>query len=444
MMTEMKILRKQDPRSSGSSNSSATSGQDCHTSKRFLPVILKKSPMVVALLFCLGVASIGSNSNAYGDSYTRRGTIQISSGKEQQERNDEVRRMRRKNVETTTTCDTDFWFLDTIHKNNDGDWEDHDNSLLLLPASDEEGVPIPIVTTTGDKSTILLRQPRRHPQSVSRCDIDLFSNYCGTWYDEPGACSCQDSTIPEPMYNEQGHPRIGDRFQAAFQKQKQRLVDLGSDGAEKTVDVVFLGDSITEHWVGEGLGDYQEKYAPIHQVFQNLFTTEGGGKVNGFVSAISGERTWNVLWRLRNNALGGYSSYDDSGQAIKLDPKVFWLLIGTNDIGGHCCSARNILEGNIAIVEELKRQRPNATVVINGILPRGHFFAKVIDPLNYQLKCYAEMMEGVEYFDATSIFTEGPHSEKTTHYSDGLHPDEEGHRIWGEAILARLLEIINK
>ena len=199
----------------------------------------------------------------------------------------------------------------------------------------------------------------------------------------------------------------------------------------ESLDVVLLGDSITDHWMGLSLGDPSKKFENITPVFQSLFQRENGGEIDGIELGLSGEKCTNVLYRLQQGILGDI-----------IQPKVFWLLIGTNDIGGYACSVDAVVAGNIAIVDELQKQRPNAKIVINGILPRAHFLWVHIVEINKRLECYANITEGVEYFNATDIFLTD--DEKIVHTVDNLHPDEEGHLLWGTAIVEKVKEIIDK
>ena len=64
-----------------------------------------------------------------------------------------------------------------------------------------------------------------------------------------------------------------------------------------------------------------------------------------------------MLYRLQNGELPD-----------TLNPKVFWILIGTNDLGAYQCSAEAVAAGNIRIVQELQAKRPRAKIVLNSIL----------------------------------------------------------------------------
>lgn len=141
-----------------------------------------------------------------------------------------------------------------------------------------------------------------------------------------------------------------------------------------------------------------------------------------------------------------------------LNAKVFWLLIGTNDLGGDHCSVESIVAGNIRIVEEIRRRRPKSKVVINSILPRTEPIGvnlwggmntrrrwSQIMQINARFECYAASSEGgmVEFFNATEVFVEANGTrEVREYYADIVHPSAAGHDAWAKSIVERVLNII--
>jgi predicted ATP-dependent serine protease len=59
---------------------------------------------------------------------------------------------------------------------------------------------------------------------------------------------------------------------------------------EKEYDVVFFGDSITEHWAGTELSFPVEDWQKVNTVFREIFTSLGGGRVEGLALGIAGDR----------------------------------------------------------------------------------------------------------------------------------------------------------
>lgn len=129
-------------------------------------------------------------------------------------------------------------------------------------------------------------------------------------------------------------------------------------------DVIFLGDSITHGW--EGQKAWQEYFGAFKPV--NL--------------GIGGDQTGHVLWRIT-----------DGHELDNLKPKAAVIMIGTNNTGGH--TAEQIAGGIKAIVDELKKQKPDIKILVLGVFPRGssgdaeHSLEQItegIKPINEELK----------------------------------------------------------
>jgi lysophospholipase L1-like esterase len=125
------------------------------------------------------------------------------------------------------------------------------------------------------------------------------------------------------------------------------------------------------------------------------------------------------------------------------------VLIGTNDLGADDCSAKAIAAGNIRVVEEIKSWRPNAKVVLNSILPRGTPGETIfnsgtwpkVTTVNRWMECYAASTNGVEFFNATSLFLTEEDVQIEEYFNDPVHPSAAGSVGWGEAIVRKVLEL---
>ena len=169
----------------------------------------------------------------------------------------------------------------------------------------------------------------------------------------------------------------------------------------------------------------------------------------GWLSTVS--KCHNVLYRLQHGE-----------NPPGLQPKVWWILIGTNDLGSDSCSADAITVGNIRIVQEIRRQHPTTPIVINSILPRGseellHFNAMwpILQTINQRLECYARFMTvpsaPIKFFNATSLFTyedikdDNEYGREVyineTLMNDYLHPSGEGAMVWGQEIVKMVLAL---
>lgn len=251
-------------------------------------------------------------------------------------------------------------------------------------------------------------------------------------------CSCPDPLTPSG--------RLGRRhWLKTMHEHKDDIHDLNGD-----VDVVFYGDSITEGWKGTSYGFPNGRKDKNLEVYEKHFTTKGGAKYIGIPLGISGDRTTDLLWRLQNGEL-----------PPNLNPKVFWLLIGTNDLGVSWCSPEATLIGILRVVEEIRQQRPGTLVVVNGLLPRSFdmengflyhssniLMWNAIREVNAKLKAYCDHKKGVVYVDSTDLFLVDPTvPEKMLQIdrnlmNDFLHPSYIGYKIWGDSIIEKLNELI--
>jgi lysophospholipase L1-like esterase len=138
-----------------------------------------------------------------------------------------------------------------------------------------------------------------------------------------------------------------------------------------------------------------------------------------------------------------------------LGAKVFWILIGTNDLT-HYCTAEAVAAGNMRIVQELQKKRPDATIVLNSILPRGDPQTldlmdspmwQNVQRVNQWLKCYADSNDKVEFFNATSLFVvsyNGMVRQVKDYFHDNVHPSEQGSRGWAKAIVQKVQDLIKR
>ena len=145
-----------------------------------------------------------------------------------------------------------------------------------------------------------------------------------------------------------------------------------------------------------------------------------------------------MIFRLQNGEL-----------PTNLNPKVWWLLIGTNDLGADNCSVESIVAGNLAIIKEIQRRRPDKKIVLNSLLPRTRREDGSLDDLwgrivqvNQCLEGFAQRMEGVEFFNATNIFLKDEGNIDLDLLPDRLHPSGMGARLWGKQIVKHVKHML--
>lgn len=149
--------------------------------------------------------------------------------------------------------------------------------------------------------------------------------------------------------------------------------------------------------------------------------------MSGLALGIGSDRIPHLLYRLENGEMD-----------ISPQPSLWWVLIGTNDVAAGC-KVEYITAGIIKIVELIREERPQATVVINSLLPRSrgkdeYFEKNSFKAINEALECYADDTDKVEFFDATDIFLENGKVNRKL-LPDGVHPEKLGCEAWGAEIV---------
>lgn len=285
--------------------------------------------------------------------------------------------------------------------------------------------------------------------------------------------------------------------------------ELNNDDYE--LDVVFFGDSITEQRQGTSMGREDPNYVGIKEVFDKTFTKDKvciesllelrvssrtfqhshlhvilhlfifvftsvqGGDFNGIALGISGDTAPNLLWRLMNGEM-----------PFGLNPKVWWVHIGINDLSLKGCSEEVVLLGILRVVEEIQNLDPMGIIVINSLLPvrrneegllehtgthHGHTVHEALKnkelnlddtemspkrmhedlwpsivSINEELSKFASKHSGIKFFNADDVFVEERDGDKFIKLDlmhDAVHPNLSGHKKWNSAIKKRLHSILD-
>jgi len=184
------------------------------------------------------------------------------------------------------------------------------------------------------------------------------------------------------------------------------------------IDLLLHGDSITDWWLQEANKPVFDKY------FGSLRTAN---------FAIAGDTTQGVLWGLRN------------GEGQGFQPKAVMLMIGTNNTGAN--TAPEIAEGIGAVIMEMRRDFPNAKILLLAVFPRSvpgdpvrekiAEVNRIISKLDDQQHVFY-MDIGAKFLDDKGVFL--PDSFRP----DNLHPLAKGYDIWGQAVSAKLAELMKQ
>ncbi len=184
-------------------------------------------------------------------------------------------------------------------------------------------------------------------------------------------------------------------------------------------DIVMVGDSITHRWEREG-GEGRELFAELRKTYSILNLGYGG------------DRTEHAVWRMENGELEGYKA------------KLFTIMIGTNNKDK---DTNAIAAGVKRIVETIRRKHPESKIVLMPIFPRG---ATAEDGNRRRNEKVNEVIvnladgETVLWLDFNDRFLNADGVLIKEVMNDLLHPNENGYRIWLDAILPVFREICGK
>lgn len=205
-------------------------------------------------------------------------------------------------------------------------------------------------------------------------------------------------------------------------KRHEKFLEIAKRG---NVDVLFLGDSITDAWGGEGHGR-----GPGSKIFAAEFEPL---KTANF--GIGGDRTQHVLWRLQNGELDG------------IKPKVVMLMIGTNNSNRQDNTAEEIADGITAIVKEIHKQSPTTKVLLLGVFPRDPKPTPRRDKLKEVNRIVAKLDDGgktVKFLDIGNKFLKEDGELPRDIMPDSLHLSEKGYQIWADAVKGPIMELMGK
>jgi beta-glucosidase len=213
--------------------------------------------------------------------------------------------------------------------------------------------------------------------------------------------------VPAPRANTaiapvQTGPRNNDRHNAFVET------------AKSDFDILFAGDSITDWWqqaAPNGGTDVQKKFF-------------GDIKIANF--AIAGDTTQGVLWGLQNG----------EGQGKK--PKAVMLMIGTNNTGPN--TGPEIAEGVGAVVYELRKDFPDAKILLLAIFPRGAGPKDANRMKNDEVnKIIAKLHDGRNvFFKSINDKFLDAEGRLIGFRADNLHPNAQGYEIWATAVADQL------
>ncbi len=195
---------------------------------------------------------------------------------------------------------------------------------------------------------------------------------------------------------------------------------------EGGIDVLWVGDSITEGWSGSGAKAWQHHLAPL--------------RAASFGS--SGDRTQQVLWRLQHGEIEG------------LSPKLIVLLIGTNNLDSGLGTERptpantpaQIVAGAQAICRLIQQQHPTARILLLGLLPRGAAgsrYRREVPAVNHGLAAVADGSR-IAFLDVGHLLLKTTDEIPPELMPDGLHLSESGYFAFATAVRPAIDSLLHR
>lgn len=196
--------------------------------------------------------------------------------------------------------------------------------------------------------------------------------------------------------------------------------------SEQPLDVLFLGNSITQ-----GIGGERPSvtHKPGLEPFKNAFA-----ELKWETAGISGDKTQNILWRLQH------------GKYAKAKPRVMVVTIGVNNIiAGD--SPSEIVEGIKKVTDWTTKNMPSTKVLLLGPLPVG------LKKDDERRKKYEEVhrllaklpINNYTYKSISAPFLlPGGNLDPAKYSGDGIHLQPEGYKAWAAALKPIIEKLLAK
>ena len=190
-----------------------------------------------------------------------------------------------------------------------------------------------------------------------------------------------------------------------WEKRHSEVLELNRKSSPATV---VIGNSITHFWGGLPKG-------PRAVGESSWSSTFGKNSVN---MGYGWDRIENVLWRIYHGELDGFK------------PKQIFINIGTNNLGLN--SDEEIAAGWKLLIDAIKYRQAQAQLVMMGIYPRRQQEQRVAG-LNEKLAQITGEAD-VMFVNPGKVFLKPDGKIDESLFSDGLHPNENGYSLLGNAI----------
>jgi beta-glucosidase len=201
-------------------------------------------------------------------------------------------------------------------------------------------------------------------------------------------------------------------------RHEQKLARIrAAAAAHQSIDLVFIGDSITHNWEKDGQAVWARHYA----------------KYGALDLGFGGDHTENVLWRLQHGELDGFAA------------KVVVVMIGTNNTGDRLEDPRSTAAGVRRILDEIRARQPAARILLLAVFPRDEQptspLRRLNDRVNTIISGFADGRH-ITFLDIGASLANADGTLSRDVMPDLLHPNEKGYEIWAAQMEPTLLRLL--
>jgi lysophospholipase L1-like esterase len=197
---------------------------------------------------------------------------------------------------------------------------------------------------------------------------------------------------------------------------EERYKSMDAEAKTKQPPVIFLGDSITDGWNGEGKTVWEKEIAPCHAMNFGM----GANRVE------------HLLWQVEHSRLGA-----------DYQPRLAVILIGANNVF-KIHSVIDIEDGMKALLGDLRTRAPKMKILVLGVLPSGRQAGLRRQEIQEINRRYARLCDGKQtvFFDfgVKLLAEEGVLPPEVS--ADATHLTAKGYEIWAENVMPKIQELL--
>ncbi|GMI02611.1 hypothetical protein TrVE_jg13799 [Triparma verrucosa] len=243
-----------------------------------------------------------------------------------------------------------------------------------------------------------------------------------------GQCR-EDSTVATPRteFSARSEQQLSDWLKTQALHRRQSIAEF-HDGA--VIDVLFLGDSITEYLTGKSLE--HSCCAEQKRAFSRAWS-----KHKVLANGISGDQTQHLLWRVS----------DEGGELSVGKAKINRIVIniGTNNLGAGM-SPSMAAEGVLKVAQTVSSLVPTAEIIVEEIFPRANLQQKVAEANEMIRTRMKSRLPSVTLSRCGVQFRLGEEAERESDWTvdrvfmpDALHPNGAGVKKWMDCLQENMI-----